>query len=315
MMSIQLKNNKLIHLLNLNSLNKEQILDIILTANSLIDYKGNLKKSKALDDRSIANLFFEPSTRTRNTFEIAAKRSSAKVINVDIENSATKKNESVLDTMRTLEAMQIDIFVIRHCQDNMAEFVASNLQNVAVINAGGGVGEHPTQGLLDILTIYRHKPNFADLTITIVGDIKNSRVAHSGIYGLTKLGVKNIRLVAPEALSYKCDNCVNYTNTDEAITNADVVMTLRLQKERMLEAQIPDETQYFEHYGITEKRMGLAKQDAILMHPGPINRGIEIENSVADGPNSVILEQVRNGIALRMAVMHLLIKNRFDAAQ
>lgn len=306
----QLRNNKLIHLLNLSTLSKEHILDIILTANTLIDEQGNLKKTKALDDKSVANLFFEPSTRTRNTFEIAAKRSKANLINVDIENSATKKNESILDTMRTLEAMQIDIFIIRHEQDNMAEFVASNLQSVAVINAGGGVGEHPTQGLLDMLTIYRHKPDFANLTIAIVGDIKNSRVAHSDIYALTTLGVKNIRLVAPKALSYECENCINYDSIDEALTGADVVMTLRLQKERMLEAQIPDEAEYFKHYGITGERMALAKKDAILMHPGPINRGIEIESEVADGVHSVILEQVRNGIALRMAVMKIVIENR-----
>lgn len=297
-------------MLNLHSLNKEQIMDIISQANKLIDNNGNLLKSKALDDKSIANLFFEPSTRTRNTFEIAAKRSSAKVINVDTENSATKKNESILDTMRTLEAMQIDIFVIRHSGDNIAEFIAENTKNVAIINAGGGVGEHPTQGLLDILTIYRHKKTFENLVITIVGDIKNSRVAHSGIYALTTLGVKNIRLVSPDALRYESENCINYDNINQAITDSDVVMTLRLQKERMIEAQIPDETEYFRDYGITKARLELAKKDVILMHPGPINRGIEIENEVADGKNSVILEQVRNGIATRMAIMQILTQNR-----
>lgn len=308
MANIQLKDNKLVHLLELKNLPKSHIENIILTADKLIN-NGKLSKSKELDDMSVANLFFEPSTRTRNTFEIAAKRSSAQVINVDIQNSATKKNESLLDTMHTLEAMQIDMFVIRHSGDDIAKFIAENTKSVAIINAGGGTEEHPTQGLLDCLTIYQHKPNFANLTITIVGDIKNSRVAHSGIYALSVLGVKNIRLVSPVSLSYTAQNCVNYSNIDEALKNADVVMTLRLQKERMLEAHIPDETEYFQQFGITIERMALAKKDAILMHPGPINRGVELSSEVADGTQAVILQQVTNGIAVRMAVMQILAKN------
>jgi aspartate carbamoyltransferase catalytic subunit len=308
MNDIQLKNNKLQHLLRLKNLDKFHIENILKTANTLLD-SGKLSKSKKLDDKSIANLFFEPSTRTRNTFEIAATRSSAKVINVDIANSATKKNESLLDTMQTLEAMQIDMFVIRHSGNDIAEFIAKNITNAKIINAGGGTNEHPTQGLLDCLTIFQHKKTFENLTITIVGDIKNSRVAHSDIYGLTTLGVKNIRLVSPENLKYECENCVNYTNIDEALSGSDVVMTLRLQKERMLEAQIPDEVEYFNQYGITKERLSLARKDVILMHPGPINRGVELSSEVADGEQSVILQQVTNGIAVRMAVMQILAEN------
>ena len=304
---MQLKDNKLIHLLDLKNLDKKHIENIILSANRLFE-NGKLITSKALQNISIANLFFEPSTRTRNTFEIAATRSGARVINVDIENSATKKNESLLDTMHTLEAMQIDMFIIRHQQNNMAEFVAKNTKNAIIINAGDGTNEHPTQGLLDMLTIYQHKKTFENLIITIVGDIKNSRVAHSDIYALTTLGVKNIRLVAPNNLRYEYENCINYTNTDKAITGADVVITLRLQKERMIEAQIPDESEYYKKYGINTTRMQLAKKDAILMHPGPINRGIEIDSDVADSKQSVILQQVTNGIAVRMAIMKILAK-------
>jgi aspartate carbamoyltransferase catalytic subunit len=311
MSDIQLHNNKLKHLIALKNLSKSHIMHILDTASNLLN-DGKLLKSKALDDMSVANLFFEPSTRTRNTFEIAAKRSSAKVINVDIANSATKKNESLLDTMQTLEAMQIDMFVLRHSGNEIAEFIAQNIHNASIINAGGGTNEHPTQGLLDCLTISQHKKSFADLTITIVGDIKNSRVAHSDIYGLTTLGVRNIRLVSPHNLTYQCENCINYTDINAALTDSDVVMTLRLQKERMLEAQIPDEEEYFKQYGITTERMQFAKPDAIVMHPGPINRGVEILSEIADSPQSVILQQVTNGIAVRMAVMQILAENNTE---
>ncbi len=304
----QLKNNKLIHLLNIKDLSKEHIMHILDLANNEI-INDNLAKSNELNNISIANLFFEPSTRTRNTFEIAAKRLSAQIINIDIVNSATKKNESILDTMQTLKAMQINMFIIRHGQNNMANFLAKNIKGVSIINAGTGTEEHPTQALLDCLTIYQNKKKFAELTITIVGDIINSRVAHSDIYAFTTLGVKNIRLVAPKNLIYKAKNCINYENIDEAIIDADVIIILRLQKERMLAADIPNEQEYFKNYGMTTKRLKLAKIDAILMHPGPINREVEIESKVADGKQSVILKQVTNGIAVRMAVMKILTQN------
>ncbi|SMN11152.1 Aspartate carbamoyltransferase [uncultured Candidatus Thioglobus sp.] len=300
---------KLIHLLGLQGLSKKHLTHILDIADGLIDAQGNLKKSKALDDMSIANLFFEPSTRTRNTFEIAGKRSSANIINVDLANSATKKNESLLDTMHTLKAMQIDMFVIRHRQDGLPHYVAENISGVSILNAGDGVNAHPTQALLDMLMIRQHKQNFENISVAIVGDILHSRVAHSGIHALKTLGVSDIRLVAPDGLQYDKDDCttLNCTNDiEKGIQGCDVIMMLRLQKERMLEADIPNEKEYFDHYGLTPERLALAKPDAIVMHPGPINRGVEIDSSVADGKQSVILQQVTNGIAVRMAVMEIL---------
>ncbi len=298
---------KLIHLLGLEGLSKQHLTHILDVADGLIDDKGNLKKSKALDDMSIANLFFEPSTRTRNTFEIAGKRTSANIINVDLANSATKKNESLLDTMHTLKAMQIDMFVIRHKQSGLPHYVAENIGNTAILNAGDGVNAHPTQALLDMLTIRQHKHHFKGLSVAIVGDILHSRVAHSGIQALKTLGTKDIRLVAPKGLQYNAEPCeaVQCFDTIQAgLKGCDVVMMLRLQKERMLD--IPNEQDYFEHYGLTPERLALAKPDAIVMHPGPINRGVEIDSSVADSEQSVILQQVTNGIAVRMAVMAIL---------
>ena len=300
---------KLIHLLGLEGLSKEHLTHILDIADGLIDDAGNLKKSKALDDMSVANLFFEPSTRTRNTFEIAGKRTSANIINVDLANSATKKNESLLDTMHTLKAMRIDMFVIRHKQSGLPHHVAENLQGVAVLNAGDGTNAHPTQALLDMLTIRQHKQNFKNLSVAIVGDIVHSRVAHSDIQALKTLGTTDIRLIAPAGLQYGSDRCASvqcFDNIQDGLKDCDVVMVLRLQKERMLEADIPNEQEYFDNYGLTAERLTLAKPDAIVMHPGPINRGVEIDSSVADGNQSVILQQVTNGIAVRMAVMEIL---------
>ncbi len=309
---VQLDNSgKLIHLLGLEGLSKSHLLNILDKADSLIDNQGNLKKSKALDDMSVANLFFEPSTRTRNTFEIAAMRSSANVINVDLANSALKKNEALMDTMHTLKAMQIDMFVIRHKQSGLPHHVAQHLEGVSILNAGDGINAHPTQALLDMLSIRQHKPNFEDLTVAIVGDITHSRVAHSNIQALKTLGTRDIRLIAPEGLQHdskRCDavNCFSDMNT--GLKDCDVVIVLRLQKERMIEADIPNEQDYFDHYGLTAERLALAKPDAIVMHPGPINRGVEIDSAVADGNQSIILKQVTNGIAIRMAVMQILAK-------
>ncbi|MDC9714356.1 MAG: aspartate carbamoyltransferase catalytic subunit [Gammaproteobacteria bacterium] len=299
---------KLIHLLGLKGLSKNHLTHILDVADSLIDDQGNLKKSKALDDMSVANLFFEPSTRTRNTFEIAAMRSSANVINVDLANSALKKNEDLLDTMRTLQAMQIDMFVIRHKQSALPHYVAENIDNVSILNAGDGINAHPTQALLDMLTIRQHKQSFKNLSVAIVGDIVHSRVAHSDIQALKTLGATDIRLVAPPGLQYESDNCNSrcVDNIEVGIKDCDVVIVLRLQKERMLEADIPNEQEYFDGYGLTPERLALAKPDVIVMHPGPINRGVEIDSSVADGNQSVILQQVTNGIAVRMAIMEIL---------
>ena len=299
---------RLIHLLGLEGLPKNQIEKILSVADDLLDQKFKLQKSKILRDMSVANLFFEPSTRTRNTFEIAAKRTSAKTINVDLANSATKKNETLMDTMHTLKAMQIDMFVIRHQQNGLPHRVAENLEGVSIINAGDGINAHPTQALLDMLTIRQHKKSFDSLSVAIVGDIRHSRVARSDIQAMKTLGTTDIRLIAPDTLHYKekTPGLERFDNLEEGIEGADVIMSLRLQKERMIAADIPDEQTYFEAFGITTQNLKLAKPDAIVMHPGPVNRGIELSSEVADGPQSVILQQVTNGIAVRMAVMEIL---------
>ena len=299
---------RLIHLLGLEGLPKNQIEKILSVADDLLDQKFKLQKSKILRDMSVANLFFEPSTRTRNTFEIAAKRTSAKTINVDLANSATKKNETLMDTMHTLKAMQIDMFVIRHQQNGLPHRVAENLEGVSIINAGDGINAHPTQALLDMLTIRQHKKSFDSLSVAIVGDIRHSRVARSDIQAMKTLGTTDIRLIAPDTLHYKEETpgLERFDNLEEGIEGADVIMSLRLQKERMIAADIPDEQTYFEAFGITTQNLKLAKPDAIVMHPCPVNRGIELSSEVADGPQSVILQQVTNGIAVRMAVMEIL---------
>jgi len=301
-------NGRLIHLLGLEGLPKNQIEKILNVADDLIDSKGNLQKSKILRDMSVANLFFEPSTRTRNTFEIAAKRTSAKTINVDLANSATKKNETLMDTMHTLKAMQIDMFVIRHKQNGLPHRVAENIDGVAILNAGDGINAHPTQALLDMLTIRQHKKSFDNLSVAIVGDIRHSRVARSGIQAMRTLGTTDIRLIAPETLHYKEETpgLERFESLEKGIEGADVIISLRLQKERMIAADIPDEQTYFDGFGLTSENLKLAKPDAIVMHPGPVNRGIELSSEVADGPQSVILQQVTNGIAVRMAVMEIL---------
>ena len=299
---------RLIHLLGLEGLSKNHIEKILNVADDLLDDKGNLQKSKILRDMSVANLFFEPSTRTRNTFEIAAKRTSAKTINVDLENSATKKNETLMDTMHTLKAMQIDMFVIRHKQNGLPHRVAENIKGVSILNAGDGINAHPTQALLDMLTIRQHKKSFEDLSVAIVGDIRHSRVARPGIQAMKTLGTTDIRLIAPVTLHYKEETpgLERFDSLEQGIEGADVIISLRLQKERMIAADIPDEQTYFDGFGLTSDKLKHAKPDAIIMHPGPVNRGIELSSEVADGPQSVILQQVTNGIAVRMAVMEIL---------
>ena len=299
---------RLVHLLGLEGLPKNQIEKILSVADDLLDQKFKLQKSKILRDMSVANLFFEPSTRTRNTFEIAAKRTSAKTINVDLANSATKKNETLMDTMQTLKAMQIDMFVIRHQQNGLPHRVAENIEGVSILNAGDGINAHPTQALLDMLTIRQHKKSFDSLSVAIVGDIRHSRVARSGIQAMKTLGTTDIRLIAPETLHYKEETpeLERFASLEQGIEGADVIISLRLQKERMIAADIPDEQTYFDGFGLTSENLKLAKPDAIVMHPGPVNRGIELSSEVADGSQSVILQQVTNGIAVRMAVMEIL---------
>ena len=266
-----------------------------------------VKKVPLLRGKTIFNLFFENSTRTRTTFELAAKRLSADVINLNINTSATSKGESLLDTLHNLEAMHSDMFVVRHSQSGAAEFIAQHVApHVSVINAGDGCHAHPTQAMLDMFTIRRHKQHFPDLRVAIVGDILHSRVARSQIQALSTLGVGEIRVIGPKTiLPADCQTLgVHvYHDMEAGLEGVDVVIMLRLQHERMQGALVPSAREYYECFGLSEEKLRRAQPDAIVMHPGPINRGVEIASTVADGPQSVILEQVTHGIAIRMAIM------------
>ena len=307
---------ELTHLLTLEGLPKEQILHILDTAQqfvSITDPSREVKKVPLLRGKSVFNLFFENSTRTRTTFEIAAKRLSADVINLDISTSSTAKGESLLDTIDNLVAMQADIFVVRHSVSKAPIEIASHVPpHVHVVNAGDGSHQHPTQGLLDMYTMRHFKQNFKDLKVAIVGDIVHSRVAKSNIHALTTLGCEDIRAIGPESLLPSDLDMMGvkvFHSIEEGLKDVDVVMTLRIQKERMEVGQVPEGEAFFKQYGLTSSRLALAKTDAIVMHPGPMNRGVEIDSTVADGPQSVILNQVTFGIAVRMAVMSIVAGN------
>ena len=301
-------NGRLRHLLTIEGLKRQTLLDILDTAESFISFgEREIKKVPLLRGRTVVNLFFESSTRTRTTFEIAAKRLSADVININTSVSSANKGESLLDTVRNLEAMHTDLFVIRHNASGAAYLVAQHVPaHVHIINAGDGRHAHPTQAMLDMFTIRRHKGEFAPLRVAIVGDILHSRVARSQIHALTTLGVQEVRVIAPRTLlplEVERLGVHPYTDMRAGLKDVDVVMMLRLQTERMNSSMIPSQQEYFNLYGLTREKLALAKPDAIVMHPGPMNRGLEIESSVADGPQSVILPQVTNGIAVRMAIM------------
>ena len=309
------RNGELHHLLTLEGLPRDVIAHILDTAVPFISIaEREVKKVPLLRGKSIFNLFFENSTRTRTTFEIAAKRLSADVINLNIGASSTSKGETVLDTIDNLAAMQADMFVVRHSQSGAAHMIAAHLNATSrpyihVINAGDGRHAHPTQGLLDLFTIRHYKKDFRALTVAIVGDVLHSRVARSLIHGLTTLGVPEVRIVAPNTLIPAAAANLGVrvcTDMKEGMRNADVVVMLRLQSERMRGALLPSAGEFFKHYGLTEEKLALAKPDAIVMHPGPMNRGVEIDSPVADGKHSVILPQVTFGIAVRMAVMGIL---------
>lgn len=302
------------HLLTLEGLKQHHIHQILDRAQSFIDTETRqINKQPLLKGKTIVNLFFEASTRTRTTFEIAEKSLGADVINLNVATSATKKGESLLDTIYNLEAMQADMFVVRHAESGAAHFFARHVApHVHVLNAGDGRHAHPTQALLDAFTIRHFKgDNFRNLRVAIVGDILHSRVARSQIQVLNLLETEEIRLIAPKTLlphdvSAMGAHC--FTNIEEGLKDVDVVIALRMQNERMGSALLPSEQEYFETYGITEDRLKLAMPDAIVMHPGPINRGVEIASNVADGKQSVILDQVTFGIAVRMAVMAIIME-------
>ncbi len=308
------KHGELQHLLTTEGLPSSILLNILDTAESFVGVtERDIKKVPLLRGKSIFNLFFEPSTRTQTTFEIAAKRLSADVVNLNIAASSQSKGETLLDTVDNLSAMHADMLIVRHSQSGAAHLIARHVRpEIHVINAGDGRHAHPTQALLDMFTIRHYKRNFNNLRVAIVGDILHSRVARSQIHALTTLGVPEIRVIAPKTL---LPNKVErlgvhvYHDMEQGLKDIDVLLMLRLQNERMLGASLPSSEEYFKYYGLTQEKLSLAKQDAIVLHPGPMNRGIEIDSAVADGKQSVILPQVTFGIAVRMAVMSILTGN------
>jgi len=308
------KNGELTHLLTVEGLSADIIRNILNTAESFVSVtEREVKKVPLLRGKSVFNLFFEPSTRTRTTFEIAAKRLSADVLNLNISASSTSKGETLLDTVDNLSAMHADMFIVRHAQSGAPFLIARHVKpGIHVINAGDGRHAHPTQGLLDMYTIRHYKKDFSQLTVAIVGDVLHSRVARSQIHALTTLGVPELRVIGPKTLlPTGIENMGTHVFHDmsKGLKGVDVVIMLRLQNERMNGALLPSAQEYFKYYGLTQEKLALAKPDAIVMHPGPMNRGVEIDSAVADGAQSVILPQVTFGIAVRMAVMSILAGN------
>ncbi len=299
------------HLLSIEGLPKKILTQILDTAETFVGVaERDVKKVPLLRGKTVCNIFFENSTRTRTTFEIAAKRLSADVINLNVNTSSQSKGESILDTVNNLIAMHADMFVVRHGQSGAAHLIAQHVpDNISVINAGDGRHSHPTQGLLDTFTIRRYKPNMHNLRVAIVGDVLHSRVARSEIHALTTLGVPEVRVIAPKTLLPSDVEKLGvhvFHDMEAGIKDVDVVMMLRLQSERMSGAMLPSEQEYFKKFGLTLEKLAHAKPDAIVMHPGPMNRGVEIDSRVADGQQSVILPQVTYGIAIRMATMAIL---------
>jgi aspartate carbamoyltransferase catalytic subunit len=308
-------NGSLRHLLTLDGLPRADVERLLERAQSFVRPLGEKPPiSTALSGVTVANLFTEPSTRTRVSFELAAKRLGADVVNLEVQLSSRVKGESMLDTVFTLQSLHVDVMVIRDPEAGVPDLVATNVApHVSVLSAGEAHVSHPTQGLLDALTVRQHKKRFDKLGIAIVGDIRHSRVARSAYHVFGALGVPDLRIVAPEALMPAPEEfagCSRHTTLESGIKGVDVVMMLRIQKERMGQVDLPDADRYFTMYGLTPERLELARPDAIVMHPQPMNRGIEIASDVADGKQSVIRDQVRNGVAVRMAVLADVIGSR-----
>ena len=304
------RHGELAHLLTTEGLPRAILTHILNTAQTFVPLaERDVKKVPLLRGKSVFNLFFENSTRTRTTFEIAAQRLSADVFNLNINVSSAAKGETLLDTIANLTAMQADLFVVRHEASGAPYLIAQHVApHVHVINAGDGRHAHPTQALLDMYTIRHFKKDFSNLTVAVVGDVLHSRVARSNIHALTTLGVAEVRAIAPLTLLPSGLDQMGvrvFTDMREGLKDVDVIITLRLQNERMRGALLPSSHEYFKHYGLTEEKLALAKSDCIVMHPGPMNRGVEIDSAVADGKQSVILNQVTFGIAVRMAVMSI----------
>jgi len=307
------------HLLTLEDLPRTEIERLLQAAQRYVRPLGEPPPtSNALQGVTVALLFTEPSTRTRVSFELAAKRLGADVVNLEVQLSSRVKGESMLDTVYTLQSLHVDVMVIRDAEPGVTGVVAANVaQHVSVLSAGEAHVAHPTQGLLDALTVLQHKKRFAGLTLAIVGDVRHSRVARSAWHVFRTLGVSTLRVVAPPALMPAEDEfvgCERHTTLEDGLADADVIMMLRIQKERMGQADLPDADRYFAQYGLTAERLAIARPDVIVMHPQPMNRGIEISSDVADGPRSVIRDQVRNGVAVRMAVLAEVIGSRPRAA-
>jgi len=306
---------RLQHLITLEGLSNEQVRELLDRSQRYLRRPGEMPaRGHALEGVTVGNIFTEPSTRTRSSFELAARRLGADVINLEIMLSSRVKGESVLDTIYTLQAMAVDVFVIRDAEPGVGQFVAEHVQDhVSVLSAGEAHLSHPTQGLLDALTILQFKGGFRDLVVAVVGDVRHSRVARSAYQVFSALGVGELRIVAPDGLMpepAEMPGTVRFSSLEAGIAHADVIMMLRIQKERMADAAIPDSKDYFARWGLTRSRLKLARPEAIVMHPGPMNRDVEIASDVADGPQSVIRQQVTNGVAVRMAVLEQVIANR-----
>ena len=311
---------RLRHFLSLDGLPRSMLTEILDTADSFLEVGARaVKKVPLLRGMTVCNVFFENSTRTRTTFELAAKRLSADVITLNVSTSSTSKGETLTDTLRTLEAMAADMFVVRHADSGAAHFIAEHVTpNVAIINGGDGRHAHPTQGMLDMLTIRRHKGDFTQLKVAIVGDILHSRVARSNMIALKTLGCPDIRVIAPKTLlpvGLEQYGGNVYTDVNEGLKDVDVIIMLRLQRERMQGGLLPSEGEFYRLYGLSEQRLALAHPDAIVLHPGPINRGVEIDSLVADCPRSMILNQVTYGIAIRMAVLSMTMSGQNEQRQ
>lgn len=320
-MNIQLTpEGRLKHFLTTEGLSREILTEILDTAESFSAIAAKpVKKIPLLRGKTVINLFFENSTRTRTTFELAAKRLSADVININISTSATSKGESLLDTLRNLEAMYCDMFVVRHADSGAAHFIAQKVApHISVLNAGDGWHGHPTQAMLDAFTIRQAKGRFTGLKVAIVGDIKHSRVARSNIHALLTLGVDEVRCIAPKTL-IPCGieqlGVSVYHDLREGLRDVDVVMALRLQRERMQGMMLPGPEEFYHLFGLKEAHLSVAKPDVIILHPGPINRGVEVDSALVDGPRSKVLQQVTNGVAVRMAVMSMTLGSRSSSQE
>lgn len=308
------------HLLTLEGLPRAQVETLLERSQHYARALGApAPRATALAGVTVANLFTEPSTRTRVSFELAAKRLGAEVVNLEVQLSSRAKGESMLDTVFTLESLHVDVFVIRDAEAGVPALVAQHVApHVSVLSAGEAHLSHPTQGLLDALTVLQHKGRFDGLAVAIVGDIRHSRVARSAAQVMRTLGARELRIVAPPALmpaEREFAGCQRFTRLEDGLRDVDVVMMLRIQRERFADADVPAGDDYFREYGLTPGRLALARPDAIVMHPQPMNRGVEIASEVADGPRSVIRRQVSNGVAVRMAVLETIVSGRGDGSR